>query len=200
MRRPANWDLLTPELQEAWRERKRIYERTAPNRVKAKTIERKKVWQQENRDKARTSYLKYSEANREKISANQRKRYNANPKVIEKRLMKKQIQDDPEKIEQRRKRAAELQKIRYYANHEKNLEIKRKWAIQNKNKVLDYQEKHRHRKYRAEIKVKEAELALKPVELDMSKVLAFINKKNGPESSAPITPNMAKVREFIKYA
>ena len=196
MRRPANWDLLTPELQEAWRERKRIYERTAPNRVKAKTIERKKVWQQENRDKARASYLKYSEANREKISANQRKRYNANPKVIEKRLMKKQIQDDPEKIEQRRKRAAELQKIRYYANREKNLEIKRQWVIVNREKVLDHRKNRRNRELQADGFGDEA----KPAKLDMSKVLAFISKKDGPKSAKPITPNMAKVREFIKYA
>ena len=196
MRRPANWDLLTPELQEAWRERKRIYERTAPNRVKAKTIERKKVWQQENRDKARASYLKYSEANREKISANQRKRYNANPKVIEKRLMKKQIQDDPEKIEQRRKRAAELQKIRYYANREKNLEIKRQWVLANREKVLDHRKNRRNRELQADGFGDET----KPVKLDMSKVLAFISKKDGPKSAKPITPNMAKVREFIKYA
>ena len=196
MRRPANWDLLTPELQEAWRERKRIYERTAPNRVKAKTIERKKVWQQENRDKARASYLKYSEANREKISANQRKRYNANPKVIEKRLMKKQIQDDPEKIEQRRKRAAELQKIRYYANREKNLEIKRQWALANREKVLDHRKNRRNRELQADGFGDET----KPAKLDMSKVLAFISKKDGPKSAKPITPNMAKVREFIKYA
>lgn len=196
MRRPANWDSLTPELQEAWRERKRIYERTAPNRVKAKTIERKKVWQQENRDKARASYLKYSEANREKISANQRKRYNANPKVIEKRLMKKQIQDDPEKIEQRRKRAAELQKIRYYANREKNLEMKRQWALANREKVLDHRKNRRNRELQANGFVDET----KPAKLDMSKVLAFISKKDGPKSAKPITPNMVKVREFIKYA
>ena len=196
MRRPANWDSLTPELQEAWRERKRIYERTAPNRVKAKTIERKKVWQQENRNKARASYLKYSEANREKISANQRKRYNANPKVIEKRLMKKQIQDDPEKIEQRRKRAAELQKIRYYANREKNLEIKRQWALANREKVLDHRKNRRNRELQADGFGDET----KPAKLDMSKVLAFISKKDGPKSAKPITPNMAKVREFIKYA
>ncbi len=196
MRRPVNWDSLTPELQEAWRERKRIYERTAPNRVKAKTIERKKVWQQENRDKARASYLKYSEANREKISANQRKRYNANPKVIEKRLMKKQIQDDPEKIEQRRKRAAELQKIRYYANREKNLEMKRQWALANREKVLDHRKNRRNRELQADGFVDET----KPAKLDMSKVLAFISKKDGPKSAKPITPNMAKVREFIKYA
>ena len=196
MSRPVNWDSLTPELQEAWRERKRIYERTAPNRVKAKTIERKKVWQQENRDKARASYLKYSEANREKISANQRKRYNANPKVIEKRLMKKQIQDDPEKIEQRRKRAAELQKIRYYANREKNLEMKRQWALANREKVLDHRKNRRNRELQADGFGDET----KPAKLDMSKVLAFISKKDGPKSPAPITPDMAKVREFIKYA
>ena len=196
MRRPVNWDSLTPELQEAWRERKRIYERTAPNRVKAKTIERKKVWQQENRDKARASYLKYSEANREKISANQRKRYNANPKVIEKRLMKKQIQDDPEKIEQRRKRAAELQKIRYYANREKNLEMKRQGALANREKVLDHRKNRRNRELQADGFGDET----KPAKLDMSKVLAFISKKDGPKSPAPITPDMAKVREFIKYA
>ena len=196
MSRPKNWDTLTIEAQDAWRERKRIYERTAPNRVKAKTIERKKVWQQENRDKARASYLKYSEANREKISANQRKRYNANPKVIEKRLMKKQIQDDPEKIEQRRKRAAELQKIRYYANREKNLEMKRQWALANREKVLDHRKNRRNRELQADGFVDET----KPAKLDMSKVLAFISKKDGPKSAKPITPNMAKVREFIKYA
>ena len=196
MGRPKNWDTLTIEAQDAWRERKRIYERTAPNRVKAKTIERKKVWQQENRDKARASYLKYSEANREKISANQRKRYNANPKVIEKRLMKKQIQDDPEKIEQRRKRAAELQKIRYYANREKNLEMKRQWALANREKVLDHRKNRRNRELQADGFGDET----KPAKLDMSKVMAFISKKDGPKSAKPITPNMAKVREFIKYA
>jgi len=181
MSKPANWDTLTPEAQEAWREKKRVYERNRTQPKKAKTLERQKKSRQENKDKTRASSMKHYEANREKLQAKNRERYNSDPKIIE----------------QRRKRAAELQKIRYHASHEKNLEIKRKWAAENKDKVLRHQENHRHRKYRAEIKAKETELASKPVELDMSKVLAFINKKDGPKR---ITPDMAKVREFIKYA
>lgn len=78
-----------------------------------------------------------------------------------------------------------MQKIRYYANKEKSLGIARK-----------YRERKRHEKLKA---IEDAEKA-KSAKLDMSKVLAFINKKDGPKSPAPITPNMAKVREFIKYA
>jgi len=198
MGRPKNWDTMTIEAQDAWRERKRIYERTAPNRVKAKTIERKKVWQQENRDKARASYLKYSEANKEKISANQRNKYNANPKVIEKRLMKKEIQEDLEKIERRRKLNAQNQRNRYARNREKVLAQKNEWRIKNKEKVMASANESVYREHLAEMKASGKKV--EPAKLDMSKVLAFISKKDGPKSQKPITPNMAKVREFIKYA
>ena len=82
-----------------------------------------------------------------------------------------------------------MQKIRYHANKEKALGIARK-----------YRERKQREKQLEELKaIKDAEKA-KPAKLDMSKVLAFVSKKDGPKSAKPITPNMAKVREFIKYA
>ena len=94
-----------------------------------------------------------------------------------------------EKEQKKREHKAKLQKIRYHANKEKALGIARK-----------YRERKQREKKLEELKaIKDAEKA-KPAKLDMSKVLAFIGKKDGPKSKTPITPNMAKVREFIKYA
>ena len=94
-----------------------------------------------------------------------------------------------EKEQKKREHKAKLQKIRYHANKEKALGIARK-----------YRERKQREKQLEELKaIKDAEKA-KPAKLDMSKVLAFVSKKDGPKSKTPITPNMAKVREFIKYA
>jgi len=96
---------------------------------------------------------------------------------------------DHEKEQKRREHKAKLQKIRYHANKGKALGIARK-----------YRERQRQKKYRDEIKASEEAHKANPAKLDMSKVLAFISKRDGPKSQKPITPNMAKVREFIKYA
>ena len=101
---------------------------------------------------------------------------------------KEKIISDEEK-ERRRQHKVKMQKIRYHANKEKALGIARK-----------YRERKQREKQLEELKaIRDAEKA-KPAKLDMSKVLAFIGKKDGPKSKTPITPNMAKVREFIKYA
>ena len=101
---------------------------------------------------------------------------------------KEKIISDEEK-ERRRQHKVKMQKIRYHANKEKALGIARK-----------YRERKQREKQLEELKaIKDAEKA-KPAKLDMSKVLAFVSKKDGPKSKTPITPNMAKVREFIKYA
>ena len=196
MGRPKNWDTLTIEAQDAWRERKRIYERNAPNRITGKTLERRKIWRQENREKLMARSASHYYANRDEILAKKREQNRLKPELIEKRIMKNADKEDPEKIKQKRKRAAELQKIRYYANHEKNLEMKHQWALANREKVLDHRKNRRNRELQADGFGDET----KPAKLDMSKVLAFISKKDGPKSAKPITPNMAKVREFIKYA
>ena len=96
---------------------------------------------------------------------------------------------DQEKAQKKREHKAKLQKIRYHANKEKALGIAKK-----------YRERKQREKQLEELKaIKDAEKA-KPAKLDMSKVLAFIGKKDGPKSAKRITPDMAKVREFIKYA
>ena len=101
---------------------------------------------------------------------------------------KEKIISDEEK-ERRRQHKVKMQKARYHANKEKALGIARK-----------YRERKQREKQLEELKaIRDAEKA-KPAKLDMSKVLAFIGKKDGPKSQKPITPNMAKVREFIKYA
>jgi hypothetical protein len=96
---------------------------------------------------------------------------------------------DHEKEQKKREHKAKLQKIRYHANKEKALGIARK-----------YRERKQREKRLEEIKAIDDAKKAKPAKLDMSKVLAFISKKDGPKSQKPITPNMAKVREFIKYA
>ena len=191
MGRPKNWDTLTIEAQDAWRERKRIYERNAPNRITGKTLERRKIWRQENREKLMARSASHYYANRDEILAKKREQNRSKPELIEKRTMKNADREDPEKIKQKRKRAAELQKIRYYANHEKNLEAKRKWVTENRDKVLASRERHKALKNPVAEKPQEAKL-------DMSKVMAFVGRRNG--SPNPITPDMEKVRKFIKYA
>ena len=60
-------------------------------------------------------------------------------------------------------------------------------------------EKHQEYKRRYLAK-KSVTIAPSPATVDMDKVLAFVNKRNGSKILPPLTPNMAKVREFIKYA
>lgn len=171
MSKPKKWDTMTLEEQDAWKANRRRLQ----NNYRLKNLERCREYDRkrrlENPERGLQYWLKYK--GKEKL-------------VSEEEMSKK------------REHKAKLQKARYHANKEKALEIARKYRERKqRERKLDNQGKHRHRKYRAEIKAKEIELASKPVELDMSKVLAFINKKDGPKR---ITPNMAKVREFIKYA
>ena len=60
-------------------------------------------------------------------------------------------------------------------------------------------EKHQEYKRRYLAK-KSVTIAPSPATVDMDKVLAFVAKRNGSKTLPPLTPNMAKVREFIKYA
>ena len=171
MSKPKKWDTMTPDEQIAWKANRRKLQ----NNYRLKNLERCR----ENDRQRRLENAERSIA------------YWAKYKSKEKPI-------NEEKEQKKREHKARLQKARYHANKEKALEIARKYRERKqRERKLDNQGKHRHRKYRAEIKAKEVELASKPVELNMSKVLAFINKKDGPKR---ITPNMAKVREFIKYA
>lgn len=138
------------------------------------------------------SKKKYRLNNLEKCRENDRQRRLKNPERGIRDWLKykgkEKIISDEEK-ERRRQHKVKMQKIRYHANKEKALGIARK-----------YRERKQREKQLEELKaIKDAEKA-KPAKLDMSKVLAFIGKKDGPKSAKPITPNMAKVREFIKYA
>ena len=140
----------------------------------------------------RISKKKYRLNNLEKCRENDRQRRLRNPERGIRDWLKykgkEKIISDEEK-ERRRQHKVKMQKARYHANKEKALGIARK-----------YRERKQREKQLEELKaIRDAEKA-KPAKLDMSKVLAFIGKKDGPKSQKPITPNMAKVREFIKYA
>jgi len=191
MSKPKKWDAMTESEQEAWNQKKRVYERDLKRKIRELNPEKARAL-------ANSAARKHRSANREKISAKRRKKYNANPKVIEKRLMKKEIQGDLEKIERRRKLNAQNQRNRYARNREKVLAQKNEWRIKNKEKVMASANESVYREHLAEMKASGKKV--EPAKLDMSKVLAFISKKDGPKSQKPITPNMAKVREFIKYA
>lgn len=102
---------------------------------------------------------------------------------------------EKKRVDERKRRAANLE-----SENERN----KKYRAENSEKInkarRKRRERQRHQKYRDEIKASEDAHKANPAKLDMSKVLAFISKRDGPKSQKPITPNMAKVREFIKYA
>ena len=152
------------------------------------TLEEQIAWKA-NRRRLQSNYrLK----NLERCREYDRKRRLENPERGLQYWMKYKGKEKPineEKEQKKREHKAKLQKIRYHANKEKALGIARK-----------YRERKQREKQLEELKaIRDAEKA-KPAKLDMSKVLAFVSKKDGPKSKTPITPNMAKVREFIKYA
>ena len=159
-----------------------------PKKWDTMTLEEQIAWKA-NRRKLQNNYrLK----NLERCRENDRQRRLRNPERGIRDWLKykgkEKIISDEEK-ERRRQHKVKMQKIRYHANKEKALGIARK-----------YRERKQREKQLEELKaIRDAEKA-KPAKLDMSKVLAFIGKKDGPKSAKPITPNMAKVREFIKYA
>ena len=176
MSKPKKWDTMTPEDQEAWREKKRVYER---NRTQS--------------EKAKDRGAEWRKANREKMAKKKRDQYNKKPEVIEKRMMKEKTAI--EKIERRRKLNAQNQRNRYARNREKVIAYKNEWCRKNAEKVIAARSEFVHRQHLAEME--SLGKKVEPAKLDMSKVLAFIGKKDGPKR---ITPDMAKVREFIKYA
>ena len=178
MSKPKKWDTMTLEAQEAWREKKRVYER---NRTQS--------------ERAKDYGVEWRKANREKMAKKKRDQYNKKPEVIEKRMMKERDKTDPEKIERRRKLNAQNQRNHYARNRERVLAYKNEWRRKNAEKVIATTSEFVYRQHLAEMEASGKKV--EPAKLDMSKVLAFINKKDGPK---PITPNMAKVREFIKYA
>ena len=159
-----------------------------PKKWDTMTLDEQIAWKA-NRRRLQNNYrLK----NLEKCRENDRQRRLRNPERGIRDWLKykgkEKIISDEEK-ERRRQHKVKMQKARYHANKEKALGIARK-----------YRERKQREKQLEELKaIRDAEKA-KPAKLDMSKVLAFIGKKDGPKSQKPITPNMAKVREFIKYA
>ena len=159
-----------------------------PKKWDTMTLEEQDAWKA-NRRRLQNNYrLK----NLERCREYDRKRRLENPERGLQYWLKykgKEKPIDQEKAQKKREHKAKLQKARYHANKEKALGIARK-----------YRERKQREKQLEELKaIKDAEKA-KPAKLDMSKVLAFVSKKDGPKSAKPITPNMAKVREFIKYA
>lgn len=179
MSKPKNWDSLTPEAQEAWREKKRVYER---NRTQS--------------EKAKNYGDEWRKANREKMAKKKHDQYNKKPEVIAKRMVKEQTKQ--EKIERRRMLNAQNQRNRYARDREKVIAYKNEWRRKNAEKVIAARSEFVYREHLAEMEASGKKI--EPAKLDMSKVMAFISKKDGPKSQKPITPNMAKVREFIKYA
>lgn len=159
-----------------------------PKKWDTMTLDEQEAW----KINRRASRNKYRLNNLEKCRENDRRRRLENPERWRKYWTKcnanTKIISEEEK-QKRREHKIKMQKIRYYANKEKSLGIARK-----------YRERKRHEKQLEKLKAIEDAEKAKSAKLDMSKVLAFISKKDGPKSPAPVTPNMAKVREFIKYA
>lgn len=159
-----------------------------PKKWDTMTLDEQIAWKANRR----ISKKKYRLNNLEKCRENDRQRRLRNPERGIRDWLKykgKEKLMSEEEITKKREHKANLQKIRYHSNKERRLKIARKQL-----------ERKQREKQLEELKaIKDAEKA-KPAKLDISKVLAFIGKKDGPKSAKPITPNMAKVREFIKYA
>jgi len=162
MSKPKKWDTMTEAEQEAWKVNRRISKKNYRLKNLEKCRENDRQRRLREPDRWRKYWTKYK-ADTETISE--------------------------EEKENRRQHKVKMQKVRYYANREKSLEIARK-----------YRERKKAEKQLQKLKAIEDSEKAKPAKLDMSKVLAFISKKDGPKSQKPITPNMEKVREFIKYA
>ena len=88
MRKPKNWDLLSPIEQEAWRVKRREADRKQYEANREKHYKKCNKWRAANRERVQECVRKYREANREKRREQDRKYYAENPGKEIKRVYK----------------------------------------------------------------------------------------------------------------
>jgi hypothetical protein len=82
MVKPKTWATMTPEEQEAWREKEREYFRKYREANWEKILEKQRMWREANRDGVLEHKRKWREANPEKEREHKRKYHEAHPEKI----------------------------------------------------------------------------------------------------------------------